>query len=59
MMSFGVGKSLMAERRLFDWVIPAGVIVYPVNVTVSLQNWNLSAFITIPSSAESVRKSQV
>ena len=40
MVSFGVGKSLMQERRLFDGVIPVGVIANPVNVTVSLQNWN-------------------
>ena len=39
MISFGVGKSLMTERRLFDGVIPDGVIVNPANVTVSLQNW--------------------
>ena len=59
MISFGVGKSLMAEGRLFDGVIPVGVIINPGNVIVSLQNWNLSAFITFPFSAQSVRKSQV
>ena len=59
MISFGVGKSLMAERRLFDGVIPVGAIVNSANVTVSLQNCNLSAFIAVPFSAPSVRKSQV
>ena len=60
MISFGVGKFLIAERRLFDGVIPVDVIVDPANVTVSLQNWNLSAFIIIiPFSVQSVRKSQV
>ena len=37
---------------------PVGVNVNPENVTVSLQNWNLSAFVTIPFSAQSVRKSK-
>ena len=46
----------MAERRLFDGVIHVGVIVNPTNVTVSLQNWDFSAFIAIPFLSKACKK---
>ena len=39
-MFCGTGKSLIADSMLLEGLIPDGVMLRPVKVTVFLQNWN-------------------
>ena len=42
-MSFGVGKSLIAAKISLEGETPVEVIFKPANSTVSWQNWNFQA----------------